>query len=139
MWWRRHARQCAVEKVWRGKGGAMGMLRFLGAAVAVLAMLGVGPTAEGAKWSRTYIRQLPDSAFASVEITSDGKKLRHLPHHDSQGDLDIPHLCNALARFTQVKWRDPASAEAARRHLEEHLAQIGRTSCRPGRKAGEGR
>ena len=116
----------------------MGPGRFFGTLIIAVALLVAGPAAEGAKWSQKYIRGLPDSAFASVEITSDGKKLRHLPHHDSQGDLDIPHLCSALARFSQVKWRDPANAEAARRHLEEHLAQIGRTSCRPGRKAGDG-
>jgi|GEM_PF-928460 len=106
--------------------------------IIAVALLVTGPAAEGAKWSQKYIRRLPDSAFASVELTSQGKKLRHLPHHDAQGNLDIPHLCNALARLPQVKWRDPASAEAARRHLEEHLAQIGRTACRPGRKAGAG-
>ena len=109
----------------------MGIQRFLGAGAAVRAMLVAGPAAEGAKWSRKYIRQLPDSAFASIEITPGGKKLRHLPHHDSQGNLDIPHLCNALARLTQVKWRGPDNAETARRHLEEHLAQVGRKHCRP--------
>ncbi len=116
----------------------MWIVRFLGAALAVLGMLGVGPTAEAAKWSRKYIRQLPDSAFAAIEKSPEGKAIRHLPHHDAEGNLDIPHLCNALARLTQVKWRDPAEAEAARRHLEEHLERVGRTSCRPGRKAGEG-
>ena len=116
----------------------MGIMRFLGAAVAVLAMLGVGSTAEGAKWSRTYIRQLPDSAFAAIERTPEGRTIRHLPHHDAAGNLDIPHLCNALSRLGQVKWRDRANAELARRHLQEHLEQVGRTSCRPGRKAGEG-
>lgn len=116
----------------------MWIVRFLGAGLAVLGMLGVGPTAEGAKWSRKYIRQLPDSAFAAIERASEGNAIRHLPHHDAGGNLDIPHLCNALARLTQVKWRDPANAEAARWHLEEHLQRVGRTSCRPGRKAGEG-
>ncbi len=112
----------------------MRLQRFLGGAISVLAMLMVGSPAEGAKWSREYIRQLPDSAFAFIETTPEGKNLRHLPHHDAEGNLDIPHLCNALARLTQVKWRDPASAEIARRHLEEHLARIGRSSCRPPRK-----
>jgi hypothetical protein len=113
-------------------------VRCLGAAVVVLGMLGAGPPAEGAKWSRKYISQLPDPAFASIEMTPEGKKLRHLPHHDAEGNLDIPHLCNALARLPQVKWRNSANAEAARRHLEEHLKQVGRTACRPGRKAGDG-
>jgi len=91
-------------------------------------------SAEATKWSRQYIRRLPDSAFAAIDTTPEGKRLRHLPHHDANGDLDLPHLCNALVRLGQVKWRDPANAEAARLHLQEHLEQIGRTSCRPGRK-----
>ena len=127
----RHYPAAVGERARRWNWGAMGIRRFPGLAVAVLAMIVAEPAAEGAKWSREYIRQLPDSAFASVETTSDGKKLRHLPHHDSQGDLDIPHLCSALARFSQVKWRDPANAESARRHLEDHLRQVGRKHCRP--------
>ena len=134
----RHYPAAVGERARRWNWGAMGPGRFFGTLIIAVALLVAEPAAEGAKWSREYIRQLPDSAFASVETISDGKKLRHLPHHDSQGDLDIPHLCSALARFGQVKWRDLANAEAARRHLEEHLAQIGRTSCHPGRKAGEG-
>jgi hypothetical protein len=45
-------------------------------------------------------------------------------------------LCNALSRFDQVKWRNAANAEAARRHLSAHLEQVGRNSCRPDRKTG---
>jgi hypothetical protein len=116
----------------------MGIGRFLVAAVPVLAMLMAGLSAEGATWSRQYIRQLPDSAFASIERTPEGRAIRHLPHHDRAGQLDLPHLCNALARLNQVKWRDPANAAIARRHLQEHLEQVGRGSCRPGRKTGDG-
>jgi hypothetical protein len=93
-----------------------------------------GTTVDAAKWSRQYIRQLPDSAFAAIETSPDGKTLRHLPHHGADGNLDVPHLCNALSRLRQVKWRNPANAEVARRHLREHLEQVGRTACRPGRK-----
>jgi len=116
----------------------MGPGRFFGTLIIAVALLVAEPAAEGAKWSRTYIRQLPDSAFAAIERTPEGRTIRHLPHHDAAGNLDIPHLCNALSRLGQVKWRDPANAEIARRHLQEHLEQVGRTSCRPGRKAGEG-
>jgi hypothetical protein len=97
-------------------------------------LLLAGASADAAKWSRQYIGQLPDSAFAAVETTPGGKKLRHLPHHDSQGSLDIVHLCNALSRLDHVKWRDPANAEAARQHLRDHLAQQGGKPCRPMRK-----
>jgi len=106
-------------------------VRFLGAVVALFTMLGLATFAEGAKWSQRYIRQLPDSAFAVVERTPEGRTIRHLPHHDAAGNLDLPHLCNALSRLGQVKWRDPANAEIARRHLQEHLEQVGRSACRP--------
>lgn len=78
-------------------------------------------TASAAQWSRRYINALPDDAFASVETTAEGKKVRHLPHHDADGHLDIPHLLSALARINQVKWFDPANEAPARRHLAEHL------------------
>jgi len=99
-------------------------------------LLLAGASADAAKWSRQYIRQLPDTAFAAIEPTPEGKKVRHLPHHDANGNLDVPHLCNALSRLNQVKWRDPGNAEAARRHLNEHLGQVGRSSCRPPRTSG---
>lgn len=114
---------------------AMGRRRRVGILLGLLLML-AGPSAHAAKWSRQYIGKLSDSAFAAIETTSEGKKLRHLPHHDADGNLDIPHLCNALSRLGQVKWRDPAKVEAARRHLEEHLGQVGRNRCRPIRKNG---
>ena len=96
----------------------------------------VGTSLQAATWSRQYIRQLPDSAFAAIETMPDGKTLRHLPHHGADGSLDVPHLCNALSRLRQVKWHDAANAEAARRHLNAHLEQVGRNSCRPARKSG---
>lgn len=113
---------------------AMRMRWFLGGLVGLLMLGGLSANAE--KWSRRYIRRLPDPAFAAIETTAEGKKLRHLPHHDAQGKLDVPHLCNALARVGQVKWRDPARAEDARRHLRDHLEQAGRKPCRPSRKSG---
>ncbi|MFQ5843075.1 MAG: ComEA family DNA-binding protein, partial [Thermodesulfobacteriota bacterium] len=84
------------------------------------------------KWSRRYINALPDSAFASIEMRSDGKRVRHLPHHDHTGKIDPPHLWNALARVNQVKWVDPKNEVIARHHLEEHVRDYKR-------KAGENR
>lgn len=107
---------------------------FLGLVVALLML--VGFSADAAKWSRQYVRQLPDSAFAVIETTSEGKTLRHLPHHDAHGNLDVPHLCNAMSRLDQVKWRNAANAEVARQHLREHLKEISRGSCRPPHKSG---
>jgi len=77
-------------------------------------------TAFAEKWSQRYIESLPDSAFAVVEITQDGKKIRHLPHHNYVGEIDIPHLKSALGRIHQVKWIDPANFAKAKTHLEQH-------------------
>ncbi|HTU02482.1 MAG TPA: hypothetical protein VMG58_11725 [Candidatus Sulfotelmatobacter sp.] len=96
--------------------------------------------AEAAQWSRAYIKALPDDAFASIERTPEGKVLRHLPHHNRSGRLDLPHLCSALARLDQVRWRDWANRESARQHLEEHrAAQGGKKVCAPGRHGQIGR
>ena len=79
-----------------------------------------------AVWSTAEIDDLPDSAFAVIEPggskDSEGKtiprSLRHLPYKDKNGNVDLPHLRNALARlpFTQI----PESLKAvARKKLEE--------------------
>jgi len=108
--------------------------RWLLSSLMGLVML-AGSTSEAVKWSRQYIRRLPDLAFAVIETAPEGRRVRHLPHHDASGTLDVPHLCNALVRLGQVKWRTPANAELARQHLKEHLRQVGRDSCRPSRKS----
>jgi len=66
---------------------------------------------RNAKWSTKYINDLPDSAFLYIE--SGGKKdeegkttprsLRHLPYKDADGNIDLPHLRNAVARIPQMK------------------------------------
>ena len=72
------------------------------------------------KWSQHYIDSLPDSAFASIEIAKDGKKMRHLPPHNHVGEIDIYHLKSALGRIHQVKWMDPANFPKAKNHLDQH-------------------
>ncbi len=73
-----------------------------------------------AKWDAQYIRSLPDSAFASVEVTKDGKKIRHLPHHNLEGEVDINHLKSGLSRVHQVNWINPENSAMAKEHLEQH-------------------
>jgi hypothetical protein len=99
--------------------------------IVVALVIGSLSSVEAAQWTRKYIQRLPDSAFAAIETLASGKAVRHLPHHDAHGALDVPHLCNALARLPQVKWRDPANAEIARQHLQEHVRQLGGSPCRP--------
>ncbi len=72
------------------------------------------------KWSQRYIDSLPDSAFAAIEIAKDGKKVRHLPHHNHVGEIDVPHLKSALGRIHQVKWTDSANFIKAKDHLDQH-------------------
>ncbi|HZU75952.1 MAG TPA: hypothetical protein VFA70_04255 [Dehalococcoidia bacterium] len=77
--------------------------------------------------STSSINSLPDSAFAVVSSggTKDAsgktvpRDLRHLPHHQADGSIDLPHLRNALARVSQtdLSAADKAKAEA---HLDAH-------------------
>ena len=93
--------------------------------LAALALTWCAPAAAE-EWSRAYISRLPDSAFAVVETAPDGRKVRHLPHHDETGAVDLAHLKAARSRLGQVRWLDPASAEIARRHLHEHWRELDR-------------
>jgi comEA protein len=88
--------------------------------ITAIVLLFIASTALAEKWSQRYIESLPDSAFASIEITKDGKKIRHLPHHNHIGEIDIYHLKSALGRIYQVKWIDPANFAKAKVHLEQH-------------------
>jgi competence ComEA-like helix-hairpin-helix protein len=83
-------------------------------------LLWLASPAPAEKWSQRYIESLPDSAFASIEITKDGKKIRHLPHHNHLGEVDIAHLKSAIGRIHQVKWVDPANFAKAKDHLDQH-------------------
>lgn len=90
----------------------------------VLALVWIVCPASAEEWSRARISRLPDSAFAVVETAPDGRRFRHLPHHDETGTLDLPHLQAARARLGQVQWVNPANEEIARRHLDEHWGEM---------------
>ncbi len=96
--------------------------RLLGLTVVLLALLPSAGAAE--EWTAARIRQLPDSAFAGIEVRGDGRRIRRLPHHDESGAVDPAHLRAARARLPQVRWLDPANAEEARRHLDEHWREL---------------
>ena len=89
-------------------------------------------------WSREYINNLPDEAFAV--ILPGGKKdeqgkttprsLRKFPHHtkdvksgEEHDTVDLPHLRNALARLPQSKIPQRYK-EQAREHLEKHAKAL---------------
>jgi len=81
-----------------------------------------------AEWTSGYINDLPDSAFAYIESggdkDSEGKttprSLRHFPHHDSSGKVDLPHLRNALSRAPQSPFGPKAMG-----HLNGHAKTEG--------------
>lgn len=86
-------------------------------------------TLTRAAWDTAYINDLPDSCFLYVEAggkkDSEGKttprSLRHFPVKDAQGNVDGPHLRNALSRIPQsnlpASVKEQATAKA-RRMLE---------------------
>lgn len=102
----------------------------------VAALLALAESVAAEPWSRARIDALPDSAFAAIETTPGGRRLRHLPHHDEMGAVDAPHLASAHSRLGQVRWLDPASEAIARRHLDEHASQ---PVSRDQRRHGQGR
>ena len=116
-----------ARAAWRKEGLQACRVIPLTACLIVLSIVCV----DAATWNRAYVRSLPDSAFAIIERTQDGRRFRRLPHHDASGALDLPHLCNALARLPQVAWRDPAHRAAAQGHLNAHRKEIGAGACRP--------
>lgn len=74
-------------------------------------------------WSTSYRNALPDDAFAYVEPTGETdseakttpRTLRHFPHHDASGKVDLDQVANALRRAPQ----SPFGAKAMS-HLEDH-------------------
>ena len=71
------------------------------------------------EWSANKIRLLPDSSFALVEIEK-GRKVRHSPHHDANGNLDEEQLIYVLGTFDDEIWIDQLNRETARKHLNQH-------------------
>ena len=86
---------------------------------------------QKAEWTAAYINNLPDSSFAVIEgggkKDSDGKtvprSLRHFPHHNAEGGIDLPHLRNALARAPQSPFGDRALPHLRRHARSEGVGQ----------------
>jgi len=82
------------------------------------------------EWDTAYINDLPDSAFAYIikGEKEEGKTVprtnRNLPHHDSSGKIDLPHLRNAMARVTHTNL-SKAQQKEAHAHLLRHYKELG--------------
>jgi len=71
-----------------------------------------------AAWSVATINQLPDSAFLWIEPGGEkddegkttSRALRHFPYRNEAGEIDLPHLRNALGRIPQSQ--APADVKA---------------------------
>ena len=74
-----------------------------------------------AEWSAAYMNDLPDSAFLLIEPggikDADGKTkprtLRHFPVRNAAGEVDEPHVANALAQIPKASTLSAAQREAA--------------------------
>ncbi len=85
-----------------------------------------------AKWSASFVNDLPDSSFAWIEPggekDADGKTTprskRHLPYNDADGNVDVAHLRNALSRLPQTDISTEAKA-AARKKLHAAAKDAG--------------
>ena len=92
-----------------------------------------------ATWDAAYINDLPDSAFACIDAggeLDDGgrtvpRSLRHYPHHNAAGNLDLPHLRAALSRVAQE-----ATTSCGVGHLRDHAQEedVGKLATQPEHK-----
>jgi len=79
-----------------------------------------------AEWSTAVINDLPDSSFLYVmpggEKDADGKTVprtnRMFPYRTEGGEVDLPHLRNALARIPQSSLSDSLKAQLTERAQE---------------------
>ena len=73
-----------------------------------------------AEWATKYVNDLPDSCFAVIlpggKKDEEGKtvprSLRYFPYKDVNGEIDLPHLRNALARLPQANIPEEARRKA---------------------------
>jgi len=74
-------------------------------------------------WPDIKIRLLSDVSFAVVETTT-GQKLRHCPHHDLNGRLDMDQVILYLGSLEKERWLYSENKVVARKHLEKHYGRF---------------
>ena len=83
-------------------------------------LFGYVDTTSSQGWSELSIRLLSDEAFAVVEIAEGGKKTKHCPHHDHNGELDEEQLIYVLGTLDAENWIDSDNQVIAKKHLVRH-------------------
>ena len=77
-------------------------------------------TMAAQKWTRLYIDQLPDTSFAVIETGDFGKKHRHCPYRDVNGEIDIEQLIYCLGTLERETWIKHESKWIAKKRLAQH-------------------
>jgi competence ComEA-like helix-hairpin-helix protein len=85
-----------------------------------LILLSLAMPAAAGEWTELQIRLLPDSSFALIETDGHGRRHRHCPFRDRDGDIDVDQLIRVLGRLDRETWIDPANAAVARKVLDRH-------------------
>lgn len=94
---------------------------------------------QRAVWSTAFINDLPDTAFLYVEPGGEkeaGKttprSLRHFPYRDAEGNIDLPHLRNAIARIPQsnAEGLDDAKKKALQERARKLLGTADKAGSR---------
>jgi hypothetical protein len=98
---------------------------------------------QAAVWSTAFVNDLPDSAFLYIEpggsADDEGKtkprSLRHFPYKGKEGEIDLPHLRNALARIPQSTLPDDVKDRVLRR--AKRIARANGIETEASRAAGD--
>jgi competence ComEA-like helix-hairpin-helix protein len=75
-------------------------------------------------WSNAQIRLLADDCFALIEEDAAGRRVRHCPHHEINGDLSAEQLIFVLGTIGDEIFTDPHNRAIACHHLENHYQKI---------------
>ncbi|MFC1812247.1 ComEA family DNA-binding protein [Thermodesulfobacteriota bacterium] len=74
-------------------------------------------------WPDIKIRLLSNESFAVVEVAT-GKTMRHCPHHDLNGKLDMEQVIFCLGTLEKETWLYPENKAVVRTHLEKHYGRF---------------
>jgi competence protein ComEA len=70
-------------------------------------------------WTRLYIRQLPDTSFALIENNAFGKKFRHCPYRNINGEISVEQLIYCMGTLDRETWTDPDNKWIAKKIMEK--------------------